>query len=473
MELSQTLREQSGLNWVLDKLSPMSPFGRNLARNLPWYGVGQEEELDGELSNVAAAIPLWAENTPTFRSLTRCLPLFHDIRNSFDRNEGAAFDLVELFEVKHFLLTLAQVEQAYSQLPPFHGIQFQSMDLMLELLDPSGRRLSTFAIEECYHPDLPALRQEKKALEQSIRTSTGDEKVRLLEERRKLTLGEDALELKVRQSLTYKLMAQKSAFLHNMDMVARLDLTLSKGLLARRFHCTRPTLTKERLTLRGVTHPQVAHEVVGRGGTFTPVDVDLTQGCAVITGANMGGKTVAIRAIALNILLCQCGFFLFADAGTLPLFHHVALILADNGVGSGGLSSFGTEVALLDNLLKNDSDKFFFVALDEFARGTNPQEGATLAKSLVKYLGTLPCVAVMTTHYDGIAQFATAHYQVAGLTQNIVGDEGDDPKSRIARRMDYALRPARPDTPCPRDALEVCRLLNLDQKLLNIFSESS
>ena len=60
--------------------------------------------------------------------MTRCLPLFHDIRGSFDRDPGAPFDLVELFELKHFLVTLEQVVQAYAKMPPMSGIAFPSED---------------------------------------------------------------------------------------------------------------------------------------------------------------------------------------------------------------------------------------------------------------------------------------------------------------------------------------------------------
>ena len=182
----------------------------------------------------------------------------------------------------------------------------------------------------------------------------------------------------------------------------------------------------------------------------------------------MGGKTVSLRSTVLSLLLCQCGFFVFAQSASLPLFDRVELILADSGPGAGGLSSFGKEVHLLDQLLRKARGEFFFVALDEFARGTNPQEGAALARALVRYLGTLDCVALMTTHYDGVSDVAGAHYQVAGLVREIEGDEGDDPRKRIARRMDYRLLPAPPGAPCPRDALRVCRLLKLDDALMEL-----
>ena len=92
-----------------------------------------------------------------------------------------------------------------------------------------------------------------------------------------------------------------------------------------------------------------------------------------------------------------------------------------------------------------------------------------LARALVRHLGTLDCVALMTTHYDGVSDVAGAHYQVAGLVRDIQGDEGDDPRKRIARRMDYRLLPAPPGAPCPRDALRVCRLLKLDSTLMELF----
>lgn len=109
--------------------------------------------------------------------------------------------------------------------------------------------------------------------------------------------------------------------------------------------------------------------------------------------------------------------------------------------------------------------------MDEFARGTNPQEGAALARALVRHLNGLDCTALLTTHYDGVSDAARAHYQVAGLVREVTGDEGDDPRARIARRMDYRLLPAPPGAPCPRDALRVCRLLELDQELLALFEE--
>ena len=453
---------------------------------LPWRTVEDNVALAMELWAAGGTAPQAAEGcgceaprvnpadlkdaAAALRGVTRCLPLFHDIRGSFDREPGTPFDLVELFEIKHFLVTMEQVTDAYAKMPALAGIAFPPLTEAMALMDPEGRRLPTFSIVNSYHNDLAPLRVEKAKLEKAIRMTQEDKRGPLLEKRRVLAVQEDQLELEVRRMLTEKLMVYKPEFLANMEALGHLDLIVAKGKLALRYHCVRPSLSADKsIALREVVHPQVAEDLAERGEQFTSLDLELRPGCTVITGANMGGKTVSLRSTVLSLLLCQCGFFVFAKSASLPLFHRVDLILADSGPGAGGLSSFGKEVHLLDTLLRQTRDCFFFVAMDEFARGTNPQEGAALARALVRYLGTLDCVALMTTHYDGVSDVAGAHYQVAGLVRDIQGDEGDDPRKRIARRMDYHLLPAPPGAPCPRDALRVCRLLKLDDALMDLF----
>ena len=60
MELTHELRENAGLQWVLERLSPLSPFGKQAARTPRWYGPGEEAALEEELDNVALAMELWA-----------------------------------------------------------------------------------------------------------------------------------------------------------------------------------------------------------------------------------------------------------------------------------------------------------------------------------------------------------------------------------------------------------------------------
>ena len=453
MKLDPQLKQDSGYAWVLSRLETASPFGGAMARNPVWFGPGQESELAEELLRVEQAL-FW--DSTHLETLVHLLSEFHDIRSSFHRHSNVPMDMVELFEVKHFLLRLERLSAAYS-LSPLSGISITPMEDMLALLDPSGRKLPPFHIEDSFDPALERIRAEKAQVETQLRSEQSED---LMRRRQDLVRQEDAAELNARRRLTTALLREKERFLNTMDALGQLDLSAAKAKLARKYSCIKPEIGGNSVVLNEMIHPQVSHSLTEKGVAFTPVSAELELGSTVITGANMGGKSVAMKSIVLNLLLLHTGFFVFAQAMSSPLFHAVHLIGADGQSVEQGLSSFGAEVKQLDLVLREEKNRFFFLALDEFARGTNPREGAALARALVSHLNTLHCVALMTTHYDSVADAAKRHYQVAGLDEH-------------ARKIDYRLVLSPPDAPCPQDALKVCRLLGLDSDLLNVFEGSN
>lgn len=446
MKLDHALKQDSGYEWVMSRQEPVSPFGTALARNPQWYGPGREADLNEELDRIARA----AEGE--WDAVTHLLSQFRDIRNSFRRQTNAPMDMVELFEVKYFLLHLELLTQAYKPLA-LPGIDLPDLCGMLNLLDPSGRRLTPFHIETSFDPALERIRREKEQVELLLR---GGQTEALLERRQELVRQEDAAELNARRRLTAALLREKDRFEKAMDTLGHLDLVLAKAKLARKFRCVRPEIGGDAVLAEELIHPQVADHLEG---DFTPVSLRLEQGSTVVTGANMGGKSVSLKAVTLNLLLMHTGFFVFADRLTSPLFHSVGLIGADGQSVERGLSSFGAEVKQLDEILKQERAEFFFLALDEFARGTNPREGAALARALAGHLNRLNCIALMTTHYDGVSNAAKRHYQVSGLDAQ-------------AKKINYRLVLSPPDAPCPQDAIKICRLLDLDAELMAAFEKN-
>ncbi len=182
----------------------------------------------------------------------------------------------------------------------------------------------------------------------------------------------------------------------------------------------------------------------------------------------MGGKTVSLRSTVLSLLLCQCGFFVFAKSASLPLFHRVDLILADSGPGAAACppsarrSTCWTPAAPDQGLL-------FLRGHGRVRPGHQPPGGRGPGPSAVRYLGTLDCVALMTTHYDGVSDVAGATIRWPAWCGTSRETRGTTPASASPRRMDYHLLPAPPGAPCPRDALRVCRLLKLDDALMDLF----
>lgn len=453
MKLDPQLKQDSGYSWVLSKLETASPFGAAIARNPAWFGPGQENELVTELLRIEQALS-W--DSMHLETLIHLLSEFHDIRSSFSRHNNAPMDTVELFEVKYFLLRLERLAEVYT-VAPLNGIYIAPMDDMLALLDPSGRKLPPFHIEDSFDPTLARIRSEKAQVEAQLRDQHSDD---LMRRRQDLVRQEDTAELNARRRLTTVLLREKERFLDTMDALGQLDLSAAKAKLARKYSCTKPRIGRDTVSLTEMFHPQVAHSLAEKGAEFTPVSAQLELGSTVITGANMGGKSVAMKSVVLNLLLLHTGFFVFAGSMVSPLFHAVHLIGADGQSVERGLSSFGAEVKQLDQVLREEKGQFFFLALDEFARGTNPREGASLARALVVHLNHLNCIALMTTHYDGVADAAKRHYQVAGLDEQ-------------ARKIDYRLVLSPPDAPCPQDAIKVCRLLDLDEELLAVFEKNN
>jgi dsDNA-specific endonuclease/ATPase MutS2 len=190
----------------------------------------------------------------------------------------------------------------------------------------------------------------------------------------------------------------------------------------------------------------------------------------------MGGKSVALKTLALNVYLMHCGLFPFAERAACPLFDSLLFLAEDAENVDNGLSSFGGEILRLQESLAAVREGFCLVLLDEFARGTNPDEGAALVQGLTEYLNALPVMAVLATHYDKVAQKASAHYQVVGL-RNASEEElsarlrdldGAGSLKLLQQYMNYGLYPVWDAGDCPKDALRICRLLGLEEEILSL-----
>ena len=231
----------------------------------------------------------------------------------------------------------------------------------------------------------------------------------------------------------------------------------------------------QRVLLNEMINPQTADALHSSGRKFTPVSIELLSGSTVITGANMGGKSVAVKTLALNVLLALCGFPVFCREAELPHFAGIHLLCEDMEDSLGGLSSFGGEMIHFDGILSEiKTESTALVLLDEFARGTNPHEGAALVRAAVKYFNNRRgCFALITTHFDDVACCAPMHYQVIGLknVEPAVLDAalaGNDASraSVLPKLMDYGLYRVASDVNPPRDALAICRAMRVSDEFM-------
>ncbi len=471
--MDRDLARRCGLTYILERLEPMSPFGAQRLRSLDIYS--DETELRAELERVRLLgerpeLPAWTAQ------LDRELMALKDVSRSLRRGAGGeTLSMPELFELKGLLLSLGRLASLYGEGGPLPGLSFSDSAPALAVLDPRGEKKRSFSIEDAATPALFELRREKRALEAEL-YKTGDEarKTELRLRREDICVREEAEERAVCEALSRALAPYCPALLADCEAAGHLDVLLRKASMLRRFSATIPAIREGDIEFETMTNPALADGIRARGGDFVPVSLGLSRGSAVITGANMGGKTVALKTLALNVLLALCGFPVCAERAALPRLERLIFLAGDAEESGKGLSSFGGEVLRLREALEALDDKTLLL-LDEPARGTNPDEGAAIVRGLVEYLNHRPGFALAATHYDGVAAHAGRHYRIVGLRdmdpaqlERELASSGAPGPEVIARHMDYGLYPCRPDEPCPREALDICRLLGLGEEVLDI-----
>lgn len=186
-------------------------------------------------------------------------------------------------------------------------------------------------------------------------------------------------------------------FIKSEKIVAEIDFHFAKARYAIRIKAIEPTLNSEKsIKLEEMRHPlliDVAEHVVAN-------DFEIGKDChsIVITGSNTGGKTVTIKTVGLFILMTKAGLFLPAASANIYPFKAVFADIGDAQSIQQSLSTFSSHMTNIIEILNNSDDKSF-VILDEICAGTDPTEGALLAKTILEHLAAKGVTSVVTTHY--------------------------------------------------------------------------
>jgi DNA mismatch repair protein MutS2 len=208
---------------------------------------------------------------------------------------------------------------------------------------------------------------------------------------------------RVLAALSEKVGGVAARLLESVDAVARLDLITARALLARAQDAVEPRLNTDGvIDLRAARHPLL-------GANAVPIDLALGEDehtTLVITGPNTGGKTVTLKTLGLFTLMAQSGLHVPADPGsTLAIFTQVFVDIGDEQSIEQSLSTFSSHMTNIVRIVKEAGPKAL-VLMDEIGAGTDPAEGAALAKAVLRELQERGCRTVVTTHYGELKVFA-------------------------------------------------------------------
>src|SRR5881296_3543576 len=198
-----------------------------------------------------------------------------------------------------------------------------------------------------------------------------------------------------------------------VSAVGELDWTFARAQAAERMAATAPVIdTARSVALRGARHPLLlAQGWSDASRTVVPMDLELgpDRPLLVITGPNAGGKTIALKTLAMHALMAQVGCHVPAAEGArLPVFHDVFAIIGDDQSVAENLSTFSAFVKQVREIL-DTADERSLVLLDELGAGTDPDEGAALAQAILEELAGRGALVIATTHLEPLKAFASTY----------------------------------------------------------------
>jgi DNA mismatch repair protein MutS len=202
--------------------------------------------------------------------------------------------------------------------------------------------------------------------------------------------------------------------------IAMVDALLALAEVAARRNYSRPVLTEDdEIYIRAGRHPVIE----ATGERFIPNDTYLnnsTDRLLIITGPNMGGKSVYLRQAALIAILAQIGSFVPAEEARIAILDRVFTRVGASDSLARGRSTFMVEMTETANIL-NTATPRSLILLDEVGRGTSTFDGLSLAWAIAEYLHDNPQHAAKTlfaTHYHEMTELAkllpgVRNYQMA------------------------------------------------------------
>lgn len=255
---------------------------------------------------------------------------------------------------------------------------------------------------------------------------------------------EEAIEeYQILATLTGMALEQLHPLQINLELVSHYDMVFAKAKYSKQISGSAPSLNEHGyIRLVESTHPLLPSDAVPLN-----FEVGNTYRSLVITGPNAGGKTLVLKTIGLLTLATMSGFHIHAKPGTeIAVFDQIFADIGDNQSLENALSTFSSHMKHLSEILARSKNNTLLL-FDEIGSGTEPNEGAALAISILEEFYLKGCITVATTHYGEIKRFSEQHsdFMNAAMQFNpdtlepqyklLIGTSGDSNALWISRKM--------------------------------------
>lgn len=225
---------------------------------------------------------------------------------------------------------------------------------------------------------------------------------KLREELELLRIDEENEERRILYALTAMVADHSQVMEQNIKMMEKLDFIFSKGKLSLEYGGTEPRInTGRRLVIKDGRHPLIDKTIC------VPLSLEMGEAIrgVIITGPNTGGKTVAIKTVALNAMMAQCGLHVACDEADICMSSEYLCDIGDGQNLSENLSTFSAHISNVLRILKQ-AGRESLVIMDELGSGTDPAEGMGIAIAILEELKKSGALFLVTTHYPEVKIYA-------------------------------------------------------------------
>ncbi len=220
---------------------------------------------------------------------------------------------------------------------------------------------------------------------------------------------------RILERLTQLVLADLEEIHWTLDALAEIDFTVAKARLSRKLDARAPRLSRDGFTrLYSARHPLLAAQEAEGGHKVVAIDIEVGGQVPIllITGPNTGGKTVSLKTLGLVTLMAQAGLHApVAEGSVVGLVKSIYADIGDEQSLAQSLSTFSGHMTNIIRILGR-ADRKSLVLLDEIGAGTDPQEGAVLARAIIEEFLRRGTRLVATTHYGELKLMA---YETPGV----------------------------------------------------------
>jgi DNA mismatch repair protein MutS2 len=214
-------------------------------------------------------------------------------------------------------------------------------------------------------------------------------------------------EARILAAITEEIGQNADSLRTNIETLVDLDGLFARVEFARTYDGICPQITDREIFLPEARHPLLV--MTDRSVTAVNIELDEEIDLLVITGPNTGGKSVALKTLGLSALMVQCGIpILAAPEARMPLFDQVFTDIGDRQNVADDLSTFSGHVKNLGEILAAATASTL-VLLDEPGTGTDPEDGAALARIILEELSSRGARTLATTHFQTVKVAALSH----------------------------------------------------------------